>query len=165
MQRILPYQDALHAEGLRGLLMPILRDEHGYDITYEDMPDLLDIVGTYRVGAGDCWVATSGLQVVGVMSILDLGDNGAALRKFFVHRKFRRPAHDTAHQMLEHLIKHAKSTGLKTIALGTTPAFVSGHRFYEKSGFVRISQTELPKGFPVSAAHSRFYQLSVGTAT
>lgn len=158
---IKPYDDTQHADGLRALLMPILRDEHGYDVTFKDMPDLQDIAGTYRIGIGECWVVVHGKQVVGVMSILDLDHHQVSLRKFFVKKAFRRPAYDTAKLMLDHLTAYANSVNLQEILLGTTPAFVSGHRFYEKSGFARIDRTDLPAKFPISAVHTRFYCLKI----
>lgn len=160
MLKIIPYQD-IHADGLRDLLMPILRDEHGYDVHYEDMPDLQDIAGYYRKGVGECWVAVSNAEIVGVMSILDMEQQQAALRKFFVRKDFRGSATGTAKNMLQHLIVYAKSVNLQTIILGTIPAFVSGHRFYEKSGFQRLEESELPDNFPRSAVHTRFYSLQI----
>lgn len=157
---IIPYQKS-HADGLRHLIMPILRDEHGYDIRYEDMPDLQDIAGHYRRGLGECWVALNDNEVVGVMSILDIDHHQAALRKFFVRKDFRGSKRGTAKLMLQHLIAYAKTTGLKTIVLGTTPAFISGHRFYEKSGFSRMNAEELPANFPRSQVHTRFYCLPI----
>ncbi|MEP0518995.1 MAG: GNAT family N-acetyltransferase [Hyphomicrobiales bacterium] len=157
---IIPYENR-HADGLRNLLMPILRDEHGYDVHYEDMPDLQDIAGHYRVGIGECWVTISKDEVVGVMSILDIGDQQAALRKFFVRKDYRGDKKGTAKHMLQHLVSYAKKSDLNTIILGTTPAFVSGHRFYEKSGFLRLEPEQLPVKFPRSQVHSRFYYLPI----
>jgi len=50
------------------LINAIQRQEFGISITLEDQPDLADIAGFYRQGAGDFWVATHGGRIVGTIA-------------------------------------------------------------------------------------------------
>jgi N-acetylglutamate synthase-like GNAT family acetyltransferase len=110
--------------------------------------------------------ATSGValldgKVVGTISLLDLGDNQAALRKMFVKKQYRGPAFNAAGSLLAELLTWARGRNLKTIFLGTTPKFLAAHRFYEKNGFAEILKESLPDTFPVMTVDTKFYRYEV----
>ena len=148
------------------LISGIQRGEFSLSITPEDQPDLLDIPGFYRPGAGEFWVAEATptnteiyREVVGCIALLDIGQGQAALRKMFVHQAWRGSAHGVAAALLRTLLEHARTSGLRQIILGTTTRFLAAHRFYEKHGFTRIEKTALPGSFPVMVVDSVFYSL------
>ena len=149
------------AAGIRDLILGIQQGEFGFSITWDDQPDLHDIPGFYRAGAGDFWVATdAGGRIVGMIGLRDIGGGLGALRKMFVAKEWR-GAEGTAHRLLETLIAHAREAGFRAIVLGTTEAFRAAHRFYEKSGFRRVDGATLPDTFPRMKGDTRFYRLDL----
>lgn len=157
---IVPFVDCL-VGGVRDLILPIQRDEFGIPITYDEQPDLHDIDGFYRQGDGDFWVAMAGDEVVGSIGLLDVGGGRAALRKMFVKAAYRGSEHETARKLLARLVAHAEAAGMVEIYLGTTAKFLAAHRFYERAGFMRIDEHDLPQPFPRMSVDTRFYRLLV----
>jgi GNAT superfamily N-acetyltransferase len=142
------------------LILGIQRDELGVPITLDDQPDLQDIPGFYRP-AGGFWVARDGGEVVGTLGLIETGPTTAALRKMFVRADRRGAGFGVARQLLATLLSHALVRGLHTIVLGTRPEMHAAHRFYEKSGFVRIDEADLPAWFPRMAVDSVFYRIEL----
>ena len=158
---ILLYADG-DAAGVRDLILGIQRGEFGFSITWEDQPDLHDIPGFYRAGAGEFWVAKDEAgRIVGMIGLRDIGGGLGALRKMFVAKEWRGAVPGVAHRLLETLIAHARETGFRAIVLGTTEAFRAAHRFYEKSGFRRVESATLPDAFPRMKGDTRFYRLDL----
>lgn len=156
--RILPFSDEREGEVVQ-LIVDIQQREFGIAITAEQQPDLRSIPAFYQTGAGNFWVALVEGRVVGTISLLDIGAGQAALRKMFVHRDFRGPAHGTAARLLDTLFAWARERGVREIFLGTTPFFHAAHRFYEKNGFSEIRESELPRSFPIMKVDTKFYRL------
>ena len=155
-----PFQDT-DTNGIRDLILPIQNDEFSLPITWEEQPDLHDIAGYYRQGAGDFWVAAIDDRVIGSVSLVDLGQQNSALRKMFVAAEFRGSEHAVAANLLSTLITHAREKDLMRIYLGTTSAFRAAHRFYEKHGFDRIERDDLPDNFAFMKVDTRFYRLNL----
>jgi N-acetylglutamate synthase-like GNAT family acetyltransferase len=140
------------------LIVAIQREEFGLAITAVDQPDLNDIPHFYQRGKGNFWIALHRQSVVGSIALLDIGAGQAALRKMFVQREFRGSVYGTAKLLLTTLLEWAKTHKIRKIFLGTTAKFLAAHRFYERNGFKEISQTELPKQFPIMSVDTKFYQ-------
>jgi len=62
-------------------------------------------------------------------------------------------------------LDHADRNRIGEIFLGTTEKFRVAHRFYEKSGFERIDEAELPERFPRMNVDTRFYRLRLGASS
>lgn len=154
---IIPFSPA-HQPGVVALILPIQQQEFGIDINLERQPDLLDIPGFYRQGAGNFWVALDGEEVVGSISVLDIGNGQGALRKMFVHQDHRGSQGQVAKALLDTLLHWCRNQGISEIFLGTTDRFLAAHRFYEKQGFSQLPKAQLPARFPVMAVDSRFYR-------
>jgi len=155
---IVPYADGDLA-GVKDCILEIQQREFGFPITWEDQPDLHDIAGWYRAGAGDFWVAKDEAgRVIGMIGLRDIGGGTGALRKMFVAKEWRGPERRVALSLVETLLAHARKAGLRTILLGTTEAFRAAHRFYEKSGFRRVEAATLPANFPRMSGDTRFYR-------
>lgn len=152
-------------EGVIALISGIQRGEFGLSITPQQQPDLMDIDGFYRPGAGEFWVAQAqgdaGGKVVGCIALLDIGGGQAALRKMFVDAHWRGAEKGVAKALLSTLLAHARVNGVTDIFLGTTTRFVAAHRFYEKHGFARIEKGDLPPAFPVMAVDTVFYRMAL----
>jgi N-acetylglutamate synthase-like GNAT family acetyltransferase len=155
---IVPYAGG-DVAGVRDCILTIQQREFGFPITWEDQPDLHDIAGWYRVGAGEFWVAKDEAgRVVGMIGLRDIGGGTGALRKMFVAKEWRGIERGVALSLVETLLAHARAKGLRTILLGTTEAFRAAHRFYEKSGFHRVDAATLPASFPRMSGDTRFYR-------
>lgn len=155
---IVRYADG-DAAGIRDLILGIQQREFGFSIAWDDQPDLHDIPGWYRAGAGEFWVARDETgRVVGTIGLRDIGGGIGALRKMFVAKEWRGPERRVALSLVETLLAHARARGLATILLGTTEAFRAAHRFYEKCGFRQVDAATLPVSFPRMSGDTRFYR-------
>jgi len=148
-------------DAIIGLIVPIQAQEFGVAITAADQPDLRDIPGFYLPGAGGFWIARHGGDVVGTISLKDIGGGAAALRKMFVAPDYRGAPHRAGQVLLDRLLDHARTAGLRRILLGTTEAFKAAHRFYERNGFVPVAKSNLPPAFPLMPLDTRFYTLDL----
>jgi N-acetylglutamate synthase-like GNAT family acetyltransferase len=140
------------------LIVSIQQKEFNIPITADDQPDLRNIPNYYQKNRGNFWVALHNKDVVGTISLLDIGNGQSALRKMFVHQNYRGLKKGTALNLLKTLLDWATSKRLREIYLGTTPQFLAAHRFYEKNGFTEISKEDLPETFPVMEVDTKFYK-------
>jgi len=147
------YQDAVI-----DLILDIQQNEFNIPIQKEDQPDLSDIPNFYQSGKGNFWIATVNHQVVGTISLLDIGDNRVALRKLFVKPAYRGSRYNTAKRLLLQIFQWSEENQIKEIYLGTTAKFLAAHRFYEKNGFSQIVKEDLPSAFPIMKVDSKFYK-------
>jgi N-acetylglutamate synthase-like GNAT family acetyltransferase len=147
--------------GVVDLILNIQQDEYQIPITKDDQPDLFNIHTYYQRGSGNFWVALHDEQVVGTISLLDIGEGQAALRKMFVNKGFRGKEYNTAKVLLNKAIAWAKQNSICTIYLGTTLQFVAAQRFYEKNGFELVPEELLPTNFPVMRVDKKFYKYVV----
>lgn len=158
--RISPFAPGDEA-GVIDLILPIQRQEFGIAITAEDQPDLRNIPEFYQTGAGNFWVAKAAARIVGTIALKDIGAGAGALRKMFVAITHRGADGKVAARLLDVLLSSGRSSGLRRIYLGTTDKFLAAHRFYEKSGFQRVDEQDLPEGFPRMAVDTRFYEIDL----
>lgn len=147
-----------YQEAVINLILNIQQDEYGIAITKEDQPDLFKIESFYQNGNGDFWVALHDSEVVGTISLVDIGNQQLALRKMFVKKAYRGKDYGTASHLLQTALEWAKERSITDIYLGTVPEFLAAHRFYEKNGFVQIDSTQLPENFPIVKVDKLFYQ-------
>ena len=151
----------VHSQAVGELISKIQREEFEIPITLEQQPDLADIHGFYQTGKGNFWIALSSQRVVGTISLLDIGNDQVALRKMFVHPKYRGSRFSTAHKLLESVFNWCRTEGVSEIYLGTTAKFLAAHRFYEKSGFIEITKESLPAKFPIMTVDTKFYMIKI----
>ena len=144
------------------VILPIQRDEFGFDVTIDDQPDLKIIPEFYQRGLGEFWVAEVDGRIVGTIGLVDIGGGLAALRKMFVAAEWRGRAHGVAAKLLGLLLATANQRGITAVYLGTTDRFLAAHRFYEKNGFVEVARADLPESFPVVFVDTKFYVHRLG---
>jgi N-acetylglutamate synthase-like GNAT family acetyltransferase len=154
--QIEPFQPKFE-QGVIDLIVGIQRGEFQIPITAEEQPDLRRIPEYYQTGSGNFWVARVADEVVGSIGLLDIGHGQAALRKMFVHPRWRGAEAGTARRLLDTLLEWARGKGVREIFLGTTSRFLAAHRFYEKHGFAERQRSELPPAFPVMEVDVKFY--------
>ena len=143
------------------LILNIQNNEFDIAITSDQQPDLHRIQDYYQTGRGNFWVAVQAGNVIGTISLIDIGNSQAALRKMFVHKDYRGSIHGTANHLLSELLDWSKSKSIQEIYLGTTSKFRAAHRFYEKNHFIEIEKSMLPKNFPVMEVDTKFYKLTL----
>lgn len=150
---------AENLEELIHMILTIQQQEFAIAITREDQPDLANIPQFYQQGNGNFWVALCGTKVVGSVGLIDIGNQQVALRKMFVSAAFRGPHFSVASSLLATVLAWVRQRKLQSIFLGTTDKFIAAHRFYEKHGFEKIDQADLPTTFPVMRVDTVFYRL------
>ncbi len=160
MVEVVPFRPEFESQVV-DLILEIQRNEFGLPISAEQQPDLRQIPTFYQVRSGNFWVAFFKTDVVGTISLLDIGSSQGALRKMFVHPEFRGGKFGTASRLLETLLAWAAANSVHEIFLGTTPYFHAAHRFYEKSGFREIDRSSLPAAFPIMEVDTKFYHRRV----
>ena len=143
------------------LILKIQKDEFGIPITLALQPDLSEISKFYQKDAGNFWIAKKEEEVIGTISLLDIGNHQAALRKMFVDKNYRGKEFGVGQKLLNTLVNWARHKGIIEIFLGTTEKFTRAQRFYEKNGFEEIAKQELPESFPVMKVDNKFYRISV----
>ncbi|MGA9289272.1 MAG: GNAT family N-acetyltransferase [Anaerobacillus sp.] len=143
------------------LILHIQQNESSIAITKEDQPDLLTIPEFYQVGDGNFWLAKLDNEVIGTISLLDIGHNQVALRKMFVKKSYRGSKFQVAKSLLNKAVDWAQNHAIQTIYLGTTPQFLAAHRFYQKNGFTEVDRRELPNGFPIVKVDRVFYKFKI----
>jgi len=143
------------------LILAIQKSEFGIPITLELQPDLSEIPKYYQTNNGNFWIAKVGEEIIGTISLLDIGNRKAALRKMFVNKNYRGKEFGVGQKLLDTLTDWAKQKGITEIFLGTTEKFTRAQRFYEKNGFKEIEKRELPDNFPVMEVDIKFYRLSI----
>lgn len=143
------------------LILKIQQKEFDLPITLEDQRDLLDIANFYQRGNGNFWIAIDGGRAIGTIAAIDIGNNRLALRKMFVEAKYRGKTIGVGKQLLESLLRWARTKNVCALYLGTVDRFKAAHRFYEKNGFVLIDKLELPLNFPIMLGDNMFYCLNL----
>jgi len=106
-------------------------------------------------------VALFNKEVVGTVSLLDIGHKQAALRKMFVNKKYRGKQYQVALALLNTLLNWAQLNDIREIYLGTTSKFLAAHNFYEKNGFNEIAKKYLPLSFPIMKVDTKFYKFEL----
>jgi DNA-binding MarR family transcriptional regulator/N-acetylglutamate synthase-like GNAT family acetyltransferase len=103
------------------------------------------------------WYATDeNGMVIGSIGLKKLGNDSAELKKFFVVKEFR--GRGIAQSLMETLLKAARKHGFKTVYLGSLSQAKGAHKFYERSGFQRISRKDLPSKFITFPLDTTFYR-------
>jgi N-acetylglutamate synthase-like GNAT family acetyltransferase len=76
----------------------------------------------------------------------------------FVKSAYRGSTDEVAYKLLRILLDWCQQNTVQEIFLGTTPKFLTAHRFYEKNNFIEIQESELPLSFPVMSVDTKFYR-------
>lgn len=151
-----------YKEKILELIENIQKTEFNITTTREQQQDLDSIDVYYQTGNGNFWIALDEDDaVIGTIGLKDIGNNKLILRKMFVRKENRGEQFQVSSSLLMTVFKWAKRKGIESIYLGTTEKYFAAHRFYEKNGFVRIPQNELPDNFPVMLLDTVFYMINL----
>ncbi len=139
------------------MIVGIQHGEFGVNITAEDQPDLKNIQNFYQKDKGNFWIALKGKEVVGTISLVDIGNDQVGLRKMFVKQGYRGQPLNIGQNLIDVAYNWCRANDIKQIFLGTVPHYYAAHRFYEKNGFNRLEKSKLPKAFHLMDADKWFY--------
>jgi DNA-binding MarR family transcriptional regulator/N-acetylglutamate synthase-like GNAT family acetyltransferase len=98
-------------------------------------------------------------NMIGSIGLKKIDDHTGELKKFFVHQNYR--GKGLAKKLLATLFKAAHKHQFKYLYLGTVDILKAAHRFYEKSGFTRITENKLPANFSKCRLDTLFFKLTL----
>ncbi len=114
----------------------------------------------YFNGSYNFWFAVNhNGQVIGSIGLKKIDHKTAEIKKFFVAAEYR--GKGVAIKLLDKLIKSAIKHKFKFLYLGTVDLLKAAQRFYEKFGFVRINENELPNRFDKCPIDSCFFKVNI----
>lgn len=116
-------------------------------VSVDDQPDLLNIVGEYIDKGGNFWIAEDDNKLIGTIGIMPYSTDIAILKKFFVYEQWQGEPYHIGRRLYAELLDFAKEKGYKTLLLDTPFNTERAHKFYEKAGFQKISEEDLPIKF------------------
>lgn len=116
-------------------------------VSVKDQPDLLDIVGEYIDKGGNFWIARDGEKLIGSIGIMPYSAEIAILKKFFVYEDYQGKPYHIGRTLYNELLAYAKEKSYKIILLDTPYNTDRAHKFYEKAGFQKIKEEDLPVRF------------------
>ncbi|MDE6101428.1 MAG: GNAT family N-acetyltransferase [Ruminococcus sp.] len=96
---------------------------------------------------------------MGTVALMTKSLGNGILKKFFVRKDYR--GQKTGYALYCRLIELAREKNINTIILDTPSVAVESHRFYERAGFVKISQDELPFEYNYPDRNSYLYMLKL----
>ena len=116
-------------------------------VSVNDQPDLLNITDEYINKGGNFWIAKNDEILIGTIGIMPYGTEIAVLKKFFVYEKYQGAPHHIGRKLYDGLLSFAIEKGYKTILLDTPHNTERAHKFYDKAGFRKVNENELPIQF------------------
>ena len=102
------------------------------------------------------WYATNEQgAIIGCIGLQKINETSGQLVKLFVDSRYR--GKGISQKLLDTLLKAAKKHGFTQIFLGTVAKLHGAQKFYTKSGFTKVVEAKLPKGFNRCHLDSLFY--------
>lgn len=127
----------------------------------EDQPELLCIRAAYFTSGGCFWVAKVEGRVVGCIGLMNLGGGLGVLKKFFVREAYRGKPNYLGRRLYGELLRFAREHQFMELILDTPKNTERAHRFYDKAGFVKIDEGELPVQYDHPYEDCDFFRLSL----
>lgn len=153
--------DDKYTQDVIDLVLHFQNDGTRPPVTVDDQPDLLHITDAYINAGGNFWTALDGGRLAGTIGIMPCGGDIAVLKKFFVYEKYQGEPHHMGQQLYAYFLEFAKEKGFKTIMLDTPYNTVRAHKFYERAGFEKVTEDELPIKFSHPYKDCDFFMLNL----
>lgn len=131
-------------------------------VTVESQPELLRIKEVYLENGGAFWVARDGGKLAGCIGLVNCKNGIGILKKFFVYDLYRSAPHHLGRRLYGELLEFAKDRQMKKLLLDTPRNTERAHRFYEKAGFQKIEESELPVTYDHPYSECDFFILEIG---
>ena len=144
-----------YQQAVEDLVLPIQREEFGFEITRDEQTELIDVAGVFQRGKGNFWIALDGENLIGTIGVIDIANDQVALKKMFVHNDYRRRG--VAQSLMNVTIQWCKEKGVQQIFLATNSKMIAAQAFYEANGFKELPKCDLPAAFPIASVASKFY--------
>lgn len=129
-------------------------------VSVDDQPELLCIREKYFSDGGCFWVATDHGHIIGSIGLMNCGNGIGVLKKFFVNQAYRGEPYHLGRQLYAELLTFAKQHAFQALLLDTPKNTERAHKFYEKAGFVKIFEKDLPVHFDHPYKDCDFFQLT-----
>lgn len=130
-------------------------------VSVDDQPDLLNIIGEYMGKGGNFWIAKDDEKLIGSIGIMPYSAEIAVLKKFFVYGGYQGEPYHIGRKLYNELLAFAKKKGYKTILLDTPYNTERAHKFYDKAGFQRVNEEDLPIQFSHPYKDCDFFLLAL----
>lgn len=130
-------------------------------VTVNDQPDMLNITHEYIDKGGNFWIAKDNERLIGFIGIMPYSDKIAVLKKFFVYEDYQGDPHHMGRRLYAHLLSFAKEKNFETILLDTPYNTERAHKFYEKAGFIKVTEDMLPIKFSHPYKKCDFFLLNL----
>ncbi|MGZ5282743.1 MAG: GNAT family N-acetyltransferase [Bacteroidia bacterium] len=104
------------------------------------------------------WLVLDSGEVVGSVGLLIKRDY-AVLKRMFLLADYRGKEKGVSAKLLSTALDWCKANNISKIYLGTIDVFEAAMAFYEKNGFVKITESDLPDDFPHNPIDKVFYRL------
>ena len=83
---------------------------------------------------------------IGSIGIMPYSSEIAVLEKFFVYERYQGKPYHIGRKLYDELFSFARKEAYKTILLDTPHNTEREHKFYERAGFQKVNETDLPFG-------------------
>jgi putative acetyltransferase len=126
--------------GMAALISRIFGDYENCPFVPAEFPELAAPASHYRGKGGELWVLVDEADaggIAGSIAITPTHQTGVA-ELFKVYLSHAQRGSGISALMLETALDWARKAGCHTVILWSDTRFHSGHRFYEKNGFIRI---------------------------
>ncbi len=130
-------------------------------VTVNDQPDLLNIKENHINAGGDFWIAIDNDKLIGSIGIMPYSKEVAVLKKFFVYEEYQGEPFHLGQKLYAALLSFAKEKGFTTLLLDTPHNTTRAHKFYEKVGFKKVTEDELPLKFSHPYKDCDFFLLNL----
>lgn len=130
-------------------------------VSVDDQPDLLNIVGEYIERGGNFWIARDGERLIGSIGIMPYSPEIAVMKKFFVQEDYQGAPYHIGRSLYQELLAFAKQRAYRFLLLDTPRNTERAHRFYEKAGFQKVNEEELPIRFSHPYQDCDFFLLAL----
>ena len=122
--------------GIARLIAAVFAEYEGCPFVIAEFPELAAPAGHYQRRNGRLFVAEHGEAIVGSFAVSSPdGDGVFEINKVYLDRRQR--GSGLAQRLYATAIEEVARRGGRTLKLCTDTRFLTGHRFYEKLGFVR----------------------------
>lgn len=97
--------------------------------------------------------------VIGSMGLKKIDDHTGEIKKFFVAKKYR--GKGVAQKLMNTLIRASFKHHFTSLYLGTVKTLHAAHGFYQKYGFSKITEQQLPAGFQIGPLDTVFFKVNI----
>lgn len=153
--------NSLDRDDVIKLVLHCQNDGSRHTVSVDNQPDLLHIQEKYLQPGGNFWVAKEYGELIGSIGLINAGNGIGILKKFFVYEKYRGEPFHLGRKLYAEFLSFVQNKKFKNIILDTPKNTERAHKFYEKAGFKKITEDNLPVKYDVPYADSDFFILKL----